>query len=251
MNEAAREGPVLAVEGLVAGYGRLVVLHGISLRVPKGEVVALMGSNGAGKTTTMKAIVGLLKPFRGKVLFEDAEVTRLSPEALVARGLALVPEGRGMLRELTVRQNLELGGWVVGRDRARIGRAMERAFSTFPVLGDRQAQLAGTLSGGEQQMLALARALMSEPKMLLVDEASMGLSPSMTEVAFDLIRRVNAELGISVLLVEQNVLALELAHRVYVLEKGEIKAEAGPSEVRDMSARLREAYLGTGGGGRA
>jgi branched-chain amino acid transport system ATP-binding protein len=237
---------LLSVEGLVAGYGHLVVLHGISLSVRRGEVVALMGSNGAGKTTTMKTIIGLLKPHAGAVHFKGEDVTARSPEVLVARGLALVPEGRGMLRELSVRQNLELGGWVIGNDRARIERALERAFETFPILAERQAQAAGTLSGGQQQMLALARALMSEPELVLIDEASMGLSPSMTEVAFDLIRRVNAELGVSVLLVEQNVLALELAHRVYVLEKGEIKTEAGPEEIPTMSARLREAYLGRG-----
>ncbi|MFA5889959.1 MAG: ABC transporter ATP-binding protein [Actinomycetota bacterium] len=236
---------LLEVDGLFAGYGSLVVLHGVSLTVSKGEIVALMGSNGAGKTTTMRTIVGLLKPIRGRVFFKDADVTRHSPEALVSRGLAMVPEGRGMLRDLTVRQNLELGAWVIGRDRARVERNLERAFTTFPVLADRQEQLAGTLSGGEQQMLALGRALMSEPELLLVDEASMGLSPSMTEVAFDLIRQVNTDLGVSVLLVEQNVLALELANRAYVLEKGEIISEAGPSEVRDMAARLQESYLGS------
>lgn len=241
---------ILRVQGLVAGYGRLVVLHGISLHVEPREIVALMGSNGAGKTTTMKSIVGLIKPAAGTVTFKGDNVTGRSPETLVARGLALVPEGRGMLRELTVRQNLELGAWVVGNDKARLDRAMDRAFATFPILAERQEQLAGTLSGGQQQMLALARALMSEPELLLVDEASMGLSPSMTETAFDLIRNVNAELGLAVLLVEQNVLALELAHRAYVLEKGEIVADAGPDAVRDMADRLRAAYLGSEDGQR-
>ncbi|MFA5787559.1 MAG: ABC transporter ATP-binding protein, partial [Actinomycetota bacterium] len=222
---------LLEVDRLVSGYGSLVVLHGISLKVNTGEIVALMGSNGAGKTTTMKTIVGLIRPIKGHVYFKGKDVTRFSPESLVGQGLSLVPEGRGMLRELTVQQNLELGAWVISRDQARMGKAFERAFSTFPILADRRQQLAGTLSGGEQQMLALARALMSDPGLLLVDEASMGLSPSMTEVAFDLIQRVNSELGVSVLLVEQNVLALELAHRVYVMEKGEIKSEAGRSEV--------------------
>jgi branched-chain amino acid transport system ATP-binding protein len=235
---------LLEVRDLVAGYGKLIVLHGISLDVQPGEIVALMGSNGAGKTTAMKTIVGLLKPAGGTVRFKDGDVTGASPETLVSRGLALVPEGRGMLRDLTVAQNLELGGWVIGKDRERVSRSLERAFETFPILRERADQAAGTMSGGEQQMLALARALMSEPTLVLIDEASMGLSPSMTEIAFDLIRRVNAELGVAVLIVEQNVLALELATHVYVIEKGQIVDEAQGRAVKAMAERLTEAYLG-------
>jgi branched-chain amino acid transport system ATP-binding protein len=234
---------ILSVDGLCSGYGTLPVLFDITFDVHVGEVVALMGSNGAGKTTTLKTITGQLRPTAGCVTFDGRDVTGTASEDLVAQGLALVPEGRGMLRDLTVAQNLELGAYVV-RDKAAVRVAFDRAYTTFPILAERREQKAGTLSGGQQQMLAIARALMSDPRLLLVDEASLGLSPVMTETAFDLIATANQEAGVAVLIVEQNVLALDLAHRAFVLEKGQIVDRAEGDAVRTMQGRLREAYLG-------
>jgi len=237
--------PLLAVDELCAGYGGLQVLFGVSFTVAPAEIVALMGSNGAGKTTTLKTITGQLKVQSGSVVFDGESIAGAAPESLARRGIALVPEGRGMLRDLTVEQNLELGAYVV-RDRARVADAFDRAYTTFPILAERRKQLAGSLSGGQQQMLALARALMSGPRLLLVDEASLGLSPVMTETAFDLIADVNRTQGVAVFIVEQNVLALELAHRAYVLEKGQVVDVAEGDAVRSMQDRLRAAYLGAG-----
>jgi branched-chain amino acid transport system ATP-binding protein len=239
------EAPLLAVEGLSSGYGALQVLFDVDFHVGQGEVVALMGSNGAGKTTALKTITGQLPAMRGKVLLNGQNVTGRPPEQLVKRGVALVPEGRGMLRDLSVAQNLELGAYTVA-DRVKVGAAFDRAYTTFPILAERREQRAGTLSGGQQQMLAIARALMSDPRLLLVDEASLGLSPVMTETAFDLIAEANRSAGVSVLIVEQNVLALDLADRAYVLEKGQIVDVAEGAAVRTMQGRLREAYLGRG-----
>jgi branched-chain amino acid transport system ATP-binding protein len=235
--------PMLQVDGLSSGYGALRVLFNVSFDVPAGEVVALMGSNGAGKTTTLKTITGQLKVLSGAVRLDGDDVTGLAPEALVRRGVVLVPEGRGMLRDLTVAQNLELGAYTVD-DRQRVAAAFERAYTVFPILAERREQKAGTLSGGQQQMLAIARALMSDPRLLLVDEASLGLSPVMTETAFDLIGQANREAGVTVLIVEQNVLALDLANRAYVLERGQVVDVAEGAAVRTMQGRLREAYLG-------
>ena len=235
--------PLLDVAKLSSGYGALQVLFDVSLDVRPGEIVALMGSNGAGKTTLLKTITGQLHVLSGHVSLEGTDVTGCPAEVLVRKGVALVPEGRGMLRDLTVAQNLELGAYIV-RDRAKVDAAFERAYSTFPILEERREQLAGTLSGGQQQMLAIARALMSDPRLLLVDEASLGLSPVMTETAFDLIAATNAATGVAVLIVEQNVLALDLAHRAFVLEKGQVVDVAEGAAVRTMQGRLRRAYLG-------
>ena len=237
--------PVLAIEGLEAGYGGLQVLFGVSLDVRPGEIVALMGSNGAGKTTTMRSITGQVRPSAGAVRLDGEDVTGRRPEWLVRRGVVLVPEGRGMLRSLTVEENLELGAWAV-RDRGSVAEAFTRAYDTFPLLHERRGQRAGTLSGGQQQILALARALMSDPRVLLVDEASLGLSPSMTATAFQLLQHVNAEAGVAILLVEQHVLALELASRAFVLEKGRVVDTAEGAAVAAMEERLRDAYLGSG-----
>jgi branched-chain amino acid transport system ATP-binding protein len=239
------DAPLLAVEGLCSGYGALQVLFEVDFHVGQGEVVALMGSNGAGKTTALKTITGQLPAMRGKVVLDGQIVTGRPPEQLVKRGVALVPEGRGMLRDLSVAQNLELGAYSVA-DKAKVATAFDRAYTTFPILAERREQRAGTLSGGQQQMLAIARALMSDPRLLLVDEASLGLSPVMTETAFDLIAEANRTAGVSVLIVEQNVLALDLADRAYVLEKGQIVDVAEGAAVRTMQGRLREAYLGRG-----
>ena len=238
-------GPLLAVEAIEAGYGGLQVLFGVDLDVAAGEIVALMGSNGAGKTTTLRAVTGQLKATAGRVLLDGEDVTGRPPEWLVRRGVALVPEGRGMLRGLTVEDNLLAGAWVVN-DRVRRDEALDRAYETFPILQERRSQLAGTLSGGQQQMLALARAVRSGPRLLLVDEASLGLSPAMTATAFDLLRRLNAETGVAVLLVEQQVHALERAARAYVLEKGTVVDRADGDDVVAMEQRLRAAYLGEG-----
>jgi branched-chain amino acid transport system ATP-binding protein len=237
---------VLDVDGLCSGYGALQVLFGVSLSVGEGEIVAVMGSNGAGKTTTLRTITGLLKPTAGSVLLDGRDVTGTPPERLVDQGVVMVPEGRGMLRELTVAENLALGAYTV-RDKAQVAAALDRTFATFPILHERRDQRAGTLSGGQQQMLALGRALMASPRLMLVDEASLGLSPLMTERAFSLVAEVNSTLGVAVLLVEQNVLALDLAHRAYVLEKGQVVAAAEGAEVRTMQGQLREAYLGVAG----
>ncbi|MGZ6792351.1 MAG: ABC transporter ATP-binding protein [Mycobacteriales bacterium] len=234
---------LLEVADLSSGYGALQVLFGVSLTVGEGEVVALMGSNGAGKTTTLRTVVGLLKPMGGAVLLDGRPVTGSPPERLVERGVVLVPEGRGMLRDLTVAENLALGAYVIG-DKKQVATSLDRAFTTFPILHERREQKAGTLSGGQQQMLALGRALMASPRLMLVDEASLGLSPVMTERAFSLIADVNRTLGVAVLIVEQNVLALDLASRAYVLEKGQVVASAEGEQVRRMQGQLREAYLG-------
>lgn len=234
---------LLELRALCAGYGQLQVLFDVSLSVGTGEVVALMGSNGAGKTTTLRTVVGLLPATSGAVLLDGVEVTGRSPERLVAEGVVLVPEGRGMLRDLTVGENLALGAYCV-TDRRLVAASLERTFTTFPILADRREQKAGTLSGGQQQMLALGRALMASPRLMLVDEASLGLSPVMTEAAFNLIASVNRSAGVAVLIVEQNALALELADRAYVLEKGQVVDSAAGPDVRRMQSRLREAYLG-------
>lgn len=241
---AAPAVPLLEVSDLCSGYGALQVLFGVSLSVHEREIVALMGSNGAGKTTTLRTVTGLLPTMSGRVHLAGVDVTGRPPEALVPRGLVMVPEGRGMLRDLTVGDNLALGAYT-NPDRARVATLLDRTFTTFPILAERRAQKAGTLSGGQQQMLALGRALMADPRLMLVDEASLGLSPIATETAFALLADVNATSGVAVLIVEQNVLALDLAHRAYVLEKGQIVATAQGQEVRRMQGRLREAYLGT------
>ncbi|MHB8665786.1 MAG: ABC transporter ATP-binding protein [Acidimicrobiales bacterium] len=235
---------LLSVEGLCSGYGALQVLFEVDFTVGHGEIVALMGSNGAGKTTTLRAITGQLKVTGGTLTYDGEVINGQPPERLVAKGIALVPEGRGMLRDLTVSQNLELGAYLV-TDKDRLATAFDRAFTTFPILAERREQKAGTLSGGQQQMLAIARALMSDPRLLLVDEASLGLSPIMTETAFDLIASANRIADVAVLIVEQNVLALDLANRAYVLEKGQVVDVAEGAAVRSMQGRLRAAYLGT------
>ena len=240
---AAGPMPLLELRDICSGYGALQVLFGVSLTVHEGEVVALMGSNGAGKTTTLRSVVGLLPLMSGSVLVDGDDVSGSGPEQLVPRGVALVPEGRGMLRDLTVAGNLALGAYTV-RDKAVVAQALEQAYSAFPILYERREQAAGTLSGGQQQMLALGRALMSQPRLLLVDEASLGLSPVMTETAFGLLAQMNRTAGVAVLIVEQNVLALDLAERAYVLEKGQVVSQAVGPEVRTMQGRLREAYLG-------
>ena len=233
---------LLELQDVHAYYGNIHALMGVSLTVEKGEIVALIGANGAGKTTTLRAISGLLHPRKGKVLLEGKEVGHLAPHIVHKHGLGMVPEGRGIFPGLTVTENLEMGAYT-RTDPAEIQQSMERAFASFPRLKERLNQLGGTLSGGEQQMLAMARAMMSRPILLLMDEPSMGLSPIMTEEIFRIIQEINSH-GTSILLVEQNALmALQIAQRAYVLETGTIVLEGSAKELRE-SARVREAYLG-------
>jgi branched-chain amino acid transport system ATP-binding protein len=240
MNEVE---PLLSVAGLCAGYGALPVLFDVDLDVRVGEIVALMGANGAGKTTTLRAVTGQIPATRGRVRFDGHDITKVPTELLVERGMSLVPEGRRMLRDLTVAENLEIGAYTV-RDRRAVTEAIERAYATFPILRERHDQKAGRLSGGQQQMVAIARALMSGPRLLLIDEASLGLSPIMTETVFDMIADLRRTAGTAMLIVEQNAGALDLADRAFVLEQGQIVDRAEGAEMRVMQGRLRDAYLG-------
>ncbi len=235
-------GPILEVKDLRVHYGAIEALRGVTLEVPPGQVVALIGANGAGKTTTLRAVSKMLRPSAGAVVFQGQDVTRLPSHALVARGMAHAPEGRGIFLNLTVRENLDLGAYL-RKDRAGIAQDMERSFALFPILAERRSQVCGTLSGGEQQMLAVARALMSRPKLLLLDEPSLGLAPQIVEKIFTVLREVN-ETGVALLLVEQNAhKALQLAHRAYVLETGGIVMEGTGAELL-ASPEVRKAYLG-------
>jgi branched-chain amino acid transport system ATP-binding protein len=232
---------LLAVDGLAAGYGATEVLRGIDLEVAAGEIVAVLGSNGAGKSTLNRAISGVLRATRGSIRFAGHAIEREKPATIVARGLIHVPEGRCVFPNLTVRENLDLGGYRRGRPRRQDNR--ERVFAIFPRLAERQSQRAGTLSGGEQQMLAIGRGLMAEPKLLILDEPSLGLSPLLVEELFALIGRINAE-GIALLLVEQNVVqCLEVARRAYILEKGTFVLHGSAADIRD-DPNLKRAYLG-------
>jgi branched-chain amino acid transport system ATP-binding protein len=233
---------LLQVDGLRISYGGINAVKGIDLSVQEGELVALIGANGAGKTTTLKAICGLLHPAAGAVRYRGTNVTGVPAFSLVEQGLAMVPEGRGVFGRLTVEENLDMGAYV-RRDRAAVKRDLARAYELFPRLHERRRQTAGTLSGGEQQMLAIARALMSAPRLLLLDEPSMGLAPLMVQRIFDTVRRVAAE-GVTVLLVEQNAkLALELSHRGYVMESGAITlTDTAPALL--ANPQVRRAYLG-------
>ncbi|RKG62129.1 ABC transporter ATP-binding protein [Corallococcus sp. AB011P] len=234
--------PLLSVEGIQVRYGAIQALRGVSLTVGRGEMVALIGANGAGKTSTLRAVSGMLKPTAGRITLAGQDITGLKAHQLVPRGMAHAPEGRGIFPNLTVFENLELGAYL-RKDTAQVRLDMDKGFGLFPVLRERQKQLAGTLSGGEQQMLAIARALLSKPQLLLLDEPSLGLAPQVTETIFRTLREVNAT-GVSVLLVEQNAhLALNAAHYGYVLETGEV-VMAGPGKALLDSAEVRRAYLG-------
>ena len=232
---------LLVVNNLRSGYGRVEVLRGINLAVREGELVALLGSNGAGKTTFNHTVCGLVRAWTGQVVFAGEELTKLTSRKIVQSGLIQVPEGRKIFPNLSVIENLELGSFARARERRAFN--LDRMLTLFPRLRERSSQLAGTLSGGEQQMLAISRGLMAEPKLLILDEPSLGLSPLLVEEMFDLIKRIRAE-NISILLVEQNVAqALEVADKAYVLENGTIRFEGGPQELLASDA-LRQAYLG-------
>lgn len=234
---------LLAAENLELGYGQLAVCRDISLNVNEGEIVALIGANGAGKSTMLRAIAGLLAPRSGSINFRGRDITRLPSHERTLLGVALVPEGRHVFPFLTVRENLELGGFKNRRDAAKIRSMIEGIFSMFPRLRERSGQNAGTLSGGEQQMLVLGRAMMSEPKLLCLDEPSLGLAPIVVRDIFRTIRTVN-ESGTGVLLVEQNArYAFETASRGYVLQTGRVMVSGSCADLA-KDARVREAYLG-------
>jgi branched-chain amino acid transport system ATP-binding protein len=232
---------LLEVNGLAAGYGAIEVLRGIDLEVAAGEIVAVLGSNGAGKSTLNRTISGVLRATRGSIRFAGHAIERATPATIVGRGLIHVPEARCVFPNLTIEENLDLGGYRRGRARRESNRA--RVFAIFPRLAERRSQRAGTLSGGEQQMLAIGRGLMAEPELLILDEPSLGLSPRLVEELFALIRRINAE-GIALLLVEQNVVqCLELARRAYILEGGTFVLHGSAADIRD-DPDLKRAYLG-------
>ncbi|ARQ02921.1 ABC transporter ATP-binding protein [Pseudorhodoplanes sinuspersici] len=234
--------PALAVKNLHVAYGSIAALHGISLDVQKGETVALIGANGAGKSTTLRAISGLLPVSSGDVLWEGRSIANLAPDRIVAAGIAHCPEERHVWPHMTVAENIALGAYLC-RSKEEVQRRTGMAFHRFPRLRERAHQLAGTLSGGEQQMLAIARALMSEPRLLMLDEPSLGLSPKMAEEVFEVVRSINVH-GVTVLLVEQNIHnALSVANRAYVVETGRIVASRLSGELRNDPELLR-AYLG-------
>ena len=233
--------PVLELDDVAVSYGKRRALEGVTLSVAAGEIVTLLGANGAGKSTTLRAVSGLVRPTRGRIRYEGRDITHVPADRIVAAGVGHVPEGREIFPEFTVHENLLVGGHTV--ERSRMGERLESVFRLFPVLRDRQSQLAGTLSGGEQQMLAIGRALMTRPRLLLLDEPSLGLAPMLAREIFRVIRRIN-ESGVAVLLVEQNARrALALASRGYVLETGRL-VTSGTSGELSADARVRTAYLG-------
>jgi branched-chain amino acid transport system ATP-binding protein len=233
---------MLTVDDIHVYYGNIAAVKGISLTVYQGEIVTLIGGNGAGKSTTMRTISGLLKPKRGEVHFEGKRISGLKGHEVAERGIAQSPEGRRIFGRMTVTENLELGAFL-RRDKGGIAADMDRVFELFPRLKERLVQKAGTLSGGEQQMLAMGRALMAEPRLLLLDEPSMGLAPVLVDVVFETIKKVNDQ-GTTVLLVEQNALvALNIANQAYVLETGRITLE-GPAKELAPNDEVRQAYLG-------
>jgi branched-chain amino acid transport system ATP-binding protein len=233
---------LLALERLEVAYGGIRAVKGIDLEVAQGEMVCLIGANGAGKSTTLRAITGLVRAAAGRIRYDGQEIGSLRVHEIARRGLAMVPEGRGVFPQLTIEENLGMGAYA-RKDRAAVKADQEHAYHLFPRLHERRSQTAGTLSGGEQQMLAIARALMSRPRLLLLDEPSMGLAPLMVERIFEVIRTIAAE-GVTLLLVEQNArLALEVSHRGYVLDGGLVTI-SGPAATLLGDPRVREAYLG-------
>ncbi len=233
---------MLILDNVSVNYGAIEALTGISMHVEAGEVVTLIGANGAGKTTTLRTITGLLNPREGKVTFEGEDISGRATHKLVAKGISMSPEGRGVFANLSVRENLQMGAYL-RTDKREIAAEMERAFLMFPRLKEREAQKAGTLSGGEQQMLAMSRALMSQPRLLLLDEPSLGLAPLVVHTIFEAIDEIKSK-GTTILLVEQNAhAALKHSDRAYVLETGRIVME-GPSAELAADPRIKEAYLG-------
>ena len=233
---------MLKVEGLESRYGPIIAVRAVSLEVREGELVALIGANGAGKSTTLNSIAGVVKPSRGRILFFGEPITGRTPEEIARRGVALVPENRGIFPSLTVMENLRLGAYL-RRDSAVVQTDLDSLFERFPILADRANQRAGTLSGGEQQQLAIGRALLSRPRLLMLDEPSLGLAPALVDRMFHLIKQLSDD-GVTVLLVEQNVTrTIEIAHRVYLMRTGRIEAGGTPDEVRTQ-VDIAGVYLG-------
>lgn len=234
---------MLKIRDLYTAYGPIMALRGVSLEVPEGDIVTLLGANGAGKSTTLRTISGLVHPVKGGIDFMGRSIEKHSPEEVVEIGISQVPEGRQIFFELTVMENLQLGSYV-RRDRRSIREDLERVFQYFPILTERRKQVAGTLSGGEQQMLAIGRALMTEPRLLCLDEPSMGLSPILVQQVFDIIQKINKDLGTTIFMVEQNAsMALNIAHRGYVLQTGRIVAADEACNLAGDDA-IKAAYLG-------
>jgi branched-chain amino acid transport system ATP-binding protein len=234
---------VLTIERLEVRYGAIQAIKGISLSIARGQIVTMLGANGAGKTTTLRTISGLVKASRGTIRFEDADLTNRPPHEIVARGVGQAPEGRMIFANLTVKENLEMGAYL-RNNRAEIQNDLDYVFSIFPRLKERIKQAGGTLSGGEQQMLAIGRALMTRPRLLLLDEPSLGIAPILVKTIFEKIQEINRELGMTILLVEQNAhLALQIAHYAYVIETGELMIEGKASEIAKNEG-VRKAYLG-------
>ncbi len=236
---------MLALEALECNYGKVQAVRSLSIEVAQGELVTLIGSNGAGKTTTLKAISGLVKPARGEIRFEGRNIAGVSPRDILAAGIAHCPEGRRVFPYMTVAENLEMGSYL-RTDGREVESDMEKLFDRFPILRQRRTQAAGTLSGGEQQMLAISRALMSRPRLVLFDEPSLGLAPNIVEQTFDIIRQIRTD-GVTVVMVEQNAFAaLELCDRAYVLEQGRVTLTGTGAELLD-NPHVRSAYLGMEG----
>jgi len=233
---------VLTVENLECRYGKVSAVRGLSLTVKQGELVTLIGANGAGKTTTLKAISGVLRPAAGRIRFEGEDITGITAKKIIERGIAHCPEGRRVFPYMTVRENLEMGCYL-RRDGTAIAADMDRVFGRFPILAERRDQAAGTLSGGEQQMLAISRALMSRPRLVLFDEPSLGLAPNIVEQTFEIIKQIRGQ-GVTVVMVEQNAFAaLELSDRSYVLEQGRVTLSGTGTELLN-NPQVKRAYLG-------
>ena len=233
---------VLEIEGLDCRYGKVRAVRDLTLEVREGELVTLIGANGAGKTTTLKAIPGILPPAAGRIAFDGEDITRASARAILAKGIAHCPEGRHVFPYMSVQENLDMGCYL-RRDPGGIAQDLRKVFERFPVLGERRRQMAGTLSGGEQQMLAIGRALMSRPRLMLFDEPSLGLAPNLVETTFEIIAEIRAQ-GVTVLMVEQNAYAaLELCDRSYLLESGAVTLTGSGAELLD-DPHVKEAYLG-------
>jgi len=244
MSDLPTARPLLEIEALHVAYGQVQAVRGLSLTVPEGRIVTLIGPNGAGKTSTLLALAGLVTPSAGRVRLDGKDITGLPAHRAVAAGLSLVPEGRAILGRMTVEENLVVAG-EKRQERGALAGAIQEQYQRFPILGERRQQLAGSLSGGQQQMLAFARAMLARPRVLLLDEPSMGLSPILVQQIFDLVKAIHRE-GATILLVEQNArLALAVSDHAYVLERGEIVLE-GPSGVLAHDPRVQQAYLGGG-----
>lgn len=234
---------MLRLEGIKTYYGNIQAIKGISLEVNEGEIICLIGANGAGKSTTLMSISGIVPPREGEVFFMDQPISQLAPDQIVTLGIVQVPEGRHIFPGLTVQENLDMGAHL-RRDKAEIGKDLDYVFELFPILKDRKSQAGGTLSGGEQQMLAMSRALMAQPKLLLLDEPSLGLAPLLVQQIFEIIRKINTESGTTIFLVEQNAnLALKLADRGYVMETGRITLTDTAANLL-QNEDVRRAYLG-------